>query len=420
MWIVMTKIRIRKAERLKGNIAIQGSKNTVLPIMAATLLSCGVSVIYNCPAIEDVSVMCQLLECLNVKTQMQDNTLWIDTTRAEYAPLPAELTTKLRSSVLLLGPMLARWQRVELGLPGGCAIGLRPIDIHLQGFLKMNIDIQVVEDKVLGKSYYLQGGVIQLRFPSVGATENLIMTAVAAKGRTILRGAAKEPEIIELCNYLISMGALIEGVGTDTLLIKGTKELTSSDYCNVYDRIVAGTYLLMASAIPSEIRLTGIDDIHYIKNVINVTARLGVNVIRRDNALLISSMGQVQGGEFRTGIYPEFPTDLLPVLITVLAQAKKYSRIEETIFENRFSIVRELNKLGATCEVDDGIVRTGGEVELKGTTLCATDLRQGAALVVAGMLSDGTTLVTNIEYIQRGYEDIVRDLQRIGVQAEYV
>ncbi len=416
----MTKIRIRKADRLKGNIAIQGSKNTVLPIMAATLLSSGVSVIYNCPAIEDVSVMCQLLECLNVKTQMQDNTLWIDTTHAEYAPLPTELTTKLRSSVLLLGPMLARWQRVELGLPGGCAIGLRPIDIHLQGFLKMNIDIQVIEDKVLGNSYYLQGGVIQLRFPSVGATENLIMTAVAAKGRTILRGAAKEPEIIELCNYLISMGALIEGVGTDTLLIKGTKELTSSDYCNVYDRIVAGTYLLMASAIPSEIRLTGIDDIHYIKNVINVAARLGVNVIRHDNCLLISSIGQVQGGEFRTGIYPEFPTDLLPVLITVLAQAKDCSRIEETVFENRFSIVWELNKLGATCEVDNGIVRTGGDAELKGTTLCATDLRQGAALVVAGMLSNGATLVTNIEYIQRGYEDIVRDLQGIGVQSEYV
>lgn len=420
MWMIMRKIKVRKAKQLKGNIAIQGSKNTVLPIIAATLLSSGVSVIYNCPAIEDVSVMCQLLEYLNVETQMQDNILRIDTTHAEYAPLPCKLTTRLRSSVLLLGPMLARWQKVELGVPGGCAIGQRPIDIHLQGLAKMNVDIQMVEDKVQGDSCCLQGGMIQLRFPSVGATENLIMTAVAAKGRTILRGAAKEPEIIELCNYLISMGALIEGVGTDTLIIKGTKELMSSDYCNVYDRIVAGTYLLMASAIPSEIQLTGIDDIHYIKNIINVAARLGVNVIKHDNHLSVSSTGQVQGGEFRTGIYPEFPTDLLPVLIAVLVRAKEHSMIEETVFENRFSIVRELNKMGATCEVKDGIVCVGGDVSLSGAALCATDLRQGAALVVAGAFGEGTTIITNIQYIQRGYEDIVQDLQKIGVLAEYV
>lgn len=416
----MIKIKVKKAEQLAGNIVIQGSKNTVLPIMAATLLSSGVSVIYNCPLIEDVSVMCRLLECLNVKTEMSGNSLRIDTSEARYAPLPCELTTKLRSSVLLLGPMLARWQRVELGVPGGCAIGLRPIDLHLQGFSKMNVDIQVINDEVTGRAYHLQGGVIQLRFPSVGATENLIMAAVAANGRTILRGVAKEPEIIELCNYLISMGALIEGVGTETLLIKGTRELTSSDYCNVYDRIVVGTYLLMAAAFPSEIRLIGIDDIQYIKNVINVVAMLGVNVIKRDNYLSVSSNGNVQGGSFRTGIYPAFPTDLLPVLIAVLTQAKDHSIIEETIFENRFSIVRELNKMGAACELKDGIVQVSGVSSLNGTVLDATDLRQGAALVIAGMLGVGCTTVTNIHYIQRGYEDIVRDLQSIGVQIEYV
>lgn len=417
---MMKRIQVKKAKRLKGNISIQGSKNTVLPIMAATLLSRGVSVIHNCPTIEDVSVMCELLACLNVKTKLDGNRLTIDTRFAEYAPLPCILTTKLRSSVLLLGPILVRWKKVELGVPGGCAIGLRPIDIHLQGFAKMNIDISVENDEVKGAADALHGGIIPLRFPSVGATENLIMTAVLAKGKTVLKGVAKEPEIIELCNYLISMGASIEGIGTDTLSIEGVQKLTPCDYCNVYDRIVAGTYLLMSAAIPSEFRLYGIDDIHYIKNIINVTARLGVNVIRHDNYLAVSSLGVVQGGSFRTGIYPEFPTDLLPVLIAVLTFATRKSDIEETVFENRFSIVRELNKLGASCEVHNGIVFAGMDRALIGTTLDATDLRQGAALVVAGMLSEGNTVINNIKYIKRGYEDIVGDLQRIGVPIEYM
>lgn len=415
----MKAICVKKTECLKGSITVQGSKNAVLPIMAATLLGSGVSVIYNCPMIEDVMVMCQLLECLHAKTKLENHMLTIDTRDVQYAPLPCSLTTKLRSSVLLLGPMLARWKKVELGVPGGCAIGLRPIDIHLQGFRKMNVDISVQNDVVSGSTYYLQGGVVQLRFPSVGATENLIMTAVVAKGRTILRGVAKEPEIIELCNYLISMGALIEGVGTDVLIIKGTGQLSSCDYCNVYDRIVAGTYLLAAAAIPSEIRLYGIDDIGYMKNIIQVVSDLGVNVMKYDNCLSVQSVGKVNGGSFQTGIYPNFPTDLLPMLITVLMQSKQKSRIKETIFENRLSILRELAKLGATFDVSDRIVCTEGCCRLQGNTLCATDLRQGAALVVAGMMSEGTTMVTNTMYIARGYEDIVRDLQNLGANVDY-
>jgi len=415
----MRTIRVKKAEQLKGVITIQGSKNTVLPIMAATLLSSGKSIIYNCPMIEDVYVMCQLLGCLNVKTHLDNHTLFVDTSDAQYAPLPCKLTSKLRSSVLLLGPMLARWHKVELGVPGGCAIGLRPIDIHLEGFAKMNVDIHVERDVVNGNTFYLQGGVVQLRFPSVGATENLIMAAVGATGRTILRGVAKEPEVIELCNYLISMGALIEGVGTDTLCVKGTRQLTSSDYCNVYDRIVAGTYLLMCAAIPSDIKLLGIDDIQYMKNIINVAGMLGVNVIKLENCLRLQSFGRICGGCFKTGIYPEFPTDLLPVLITVLVKSEKRSQVEETIFENRLSIIKELQKMGATIRVTDGLVHEGNDKRMYGTTLKATDLRQGAALVVAGLLGEGDTTITDIEYIKRGYENIVRDLQNVGVEIAY-
>ena len=261
-------ISVKETSVLKGSIEIQGSKNTILPIMAATLLGSGISVIYNCPMIEDVEVMCMLLECLHVKTHLENHILTIDTTNASYAPLPYELTKRLRASVLLLGPVLARWQKAEIGMPGGCAIGLRPIDIHLEGFVKMNIDIRLHDDILICNTYYLQGTEYHLRFPSVGATENLIMLATGAKGRTVLRGVAKEPEIIELCNYLVSMGALIEGIGTDVLIVKGTKEMTPCDYVNVYDRIVAGTYLLMAAAVPSDIRLLGIDNIYYLKNIL--------------------------------------------------------------------------------------------------------------------------------------------------------
>lgn len=413
-------ISIKEAARLKGNIIIQGSKNTVLPIMAATLLASGISVIHNCPMIEDVQVMCKLLECLHVKTRLEDHVLTIDTREAAYEPLPYSLTSKLRSSVLLLGPLLARWQKAEMGMPGGCAIGLRPVDIHLEGFMKMNVDVKLHKEILTCSTFYLQGCEYHLKFPSVGATENLIMAAVGAKGRTILRGAAKEPEIIELCNYLLSMGALIEGVGTDVLVIKGTGELVSSDYCNVYDRIVAGTYLLMAAAVPSDIRLLGIDDIHYMRNIINTVSQLGVNIVRFDDYLSVQSFGKVESGDFKTGIYPEFPTDLQPVLLTVLLKAEQESSVTETIFENRFGITKELEKLGADIQIKGQTALLRGGAGLQGHTVKATDLRQGAALVVAGVISKGYTTVTDISYIERGYEDIVRDLRSVAVEIAYV
>lgn len=413
-------ISVKEAGELKGTIEIQGSKNTVLPVMAATLLTSGISVIYNCPMIEDVQVMCRLLECLHVKTRLADHTLTIDTREASYESLPYSLTKRLRSSVLLLGSMLARWHKAELGMPGGCAIGLRPIDIHLEGLVKMNVDVNLHKEILSCETYYLQGCEYHLRFPSVGATENLLMAAVGAKGRTILRGAAKEPEIIELCNYLVSMGALIEGIGTDVLIIKGTKELVASDYHNVYDRIVAGTYLLMAAAVPSDIKMTGIEDIHYLKNIIQTASKLGVNVIKFDRYLSIQSFGKVTAGDFETGIYPEFPTDLQPVLMAVLAKAVQDSSVTETVFENRFSIVKELEKLNAKIQIKEQKALIKGNIKLQGHTVKATDLRQGAALVVAGLISKGYTTITDISYIERGYEDIVRDLHCVGVDIAYV
>ena len=416
----LNAISVKPAKELKGEIEIQGSKNTVLPIMAATLLSSGRTVIYNCPQIEDVQVMCQLLECMHVKTSRSGHVLTIDTTEASYEPLPFSLTGRLRSSILLLGPMLARWQQAELGMPGGCAIGLRPIDIHLEGFMKMNVDVRLHHDMLTCNSYHLQGCEYHLRFPSVGATENLLLAAVGAKGRTILRGAAKEPEIIELCEYLRAMGALIEGVGTDVLIIKGTDALASCDYDNVYDRIVAGTYLLMAAAVPSDLKLMGIESIHYMKNVVDTAVKLGVSVVKHKHYLHVRSAGNVPAGSFETGIYPEFPTDLQPVLLAVLLRADGSSSVTETIFENRLGIANELAKLNASIQIAGRQAVIQGREKLSGGVVRATDLRQGVALVVAGLLCQGTTIVTDIGYIQRGYEDIVRDLRCAGANLSYV
>lgn len=416
----MKAISVKETGKLKGTIEIQGSKNTVLPIMAASLLSSGVSVIHNCPMIEDVRVMCQLLNCLHISTTLENHTLTIDTRSAVYRPLPYSLTKKLRSSVLLLGPLLARWQKAELGMPGGCAIGLRPIDIHLEGFMKMNVDVNLYKDVLTCKTLSLQGCEYELRFPSVGATENLILAAVAASGVSVLKGVAKEPEIIELCGYLMSMGALIEGVGTDVLTIQGIKNFHPNDYCNVYDRIVAGTYLLMAAAFQSDIKLVGIENIHYLKNVILTAGKLGVNVVKMDNYLSVQSFGKVIAGDFETGIYPEFPTDLQPILLTVLLKADGQSSVTEKVFENRLGIANELKKLNAEIKVKDRKAIVEGNADLQGHTVKVTDLRQGAALIIAGLISKGYTTVTDISYIERGYEDIVRDLRGIGVTITYV
>ena len=261
---------------------------------------------------------------------------------------------------------------------------------------------------------------ISFAFSKCGATENLILAAAGAVGRTILRGAAKEPEIIELCQYLQQMGVLIEGVGTDVLTIKGTSQFVACDYNNVYDRIVAGTYLLMAAAIPCDIKMKGIDDVRYMANVIRVASQLGAQVVRMDSYLEVQSNGWVNPGTFQTGSYPEFPTDLQPVLVAALLRGQGISYVEETVFEKRFSVVSELRKLGAEIEIQNQTLKISGGNCLQGHTVKATDLRQGAALVLAGLISKGYTTVTDISYIERGYEDIVEDLRQLGAKIQYI
>lgn len=413
-------ISIKGTSALKGSIEVQGSKNTVLPIMAASLLADGVTVIHNCPQIQDVTIMCRLLECLGAKTHREGKRLSIDTQNIVYRKLPVELTKKLRSSVLLLGPMIARFQKACVGMPGGCAIGKRPIDIHLEGLMKMGVDVSFEGEMLCCNCYHLQGTEYRLSFKSVGATENLLMAATRATGITILRDVAQEPEIVELCKFLASMGCLIEGIGTDVLIIKGCRCLEPVSYWNPYDRIVAGTYILMAAALPSDFRLYGVGNTKYIENVVCVARKLGVIIVQFKDSIGIYSDGHVQGGCFQTGVYPAFPTDLQPVLITVLLKALSESCVVETIFEDRFGIVEPLKRLGGRLSQKENCVYIHHSDCLHGHTVKATDLRQGAALVVAGVLCCGYTTVTDIGYIERGYEDIVRDLQNLHVNAEYI
>ena len=420
MCVALNRICVKKAERLKGNIQIQGSKNTVLPIIASTVLCSGISKIHNCPCIKDVDVMIDILKTLGADVEFTDHVLTVDTTNIKNSKLLPDFTGKLRSSVMFLGPLIGRYKEAYIGYPGGCLIGTRPIDMHLEGLVQMNVGVRLEKDQICCKTYYLQGNVIHLRFPSVGATENLVMAAVLAYGRTIIRNSAKEPEVIELCNHLCNMGALIEGIGTDTLIIKGVSRLYPADYCNVFDRIVAGTYMLAAAAVKSDINLIGIDHIDYIKNVIETAVRLGVNVVKKGNVLTVSSLGKVKKGEFATGIYPGFPTDLQPVLMAVLLKGDGVSHLTESIFENRFGLAKELGKLGADVSVEEEVASVFPCKDLKGNDVYARDLRGGAALVVAGMLSEGITTVHDIRHVLRGYEDIVDDMRTLGVDIQYI
>lgn len=413
-------ISVKGTSGIKGSIEVQGSKNTVLPIMAASLLADGITVIHNCPLIQDVFIMCRLLECLGAKTDLINHELVIDTREIEYHELPVELTGRLRSSILLLGPILARFHKVYIGMPGGCAIGKRPIDIHLAGLTNMGVDVVATEEYLSCDCYHLHGTDYRMAFPSVGATENLLMASAMADGITILRDVAREPEIIELCRFLKQMGVLIEGIGSDVLIIKGCRNLDACEYTNPYDRIVAGTYILMAASLPSDLCLYGIDNTRYIANIIEVAKQLGVTIVEFPKSIRICSDGNVQGGFFQTGVYPRFPTDLQPLLVTVLLKADSESFVKETVFEDRFGIIEPLKRLGGQLKLQEDCICISPGSMLCGHTVKATDLRQGAALVVAGVLSRGYTTITDIGYIERGYEDIVRDLNALLIDAEYI
>lgn len=411
----LDSIHIRGGNALFGEARIQGSKNAVLPVMAATLLIQDVCVIENCPRISDVCHMQKLLTRMGCKVSRTGKDLVIDAKSVSEDKMAGESVTGMRSSIMLLGAMLGRFGRATMEYPGGCVIGKRPIDMHLQALSRMGVEIIHEEGLFHAKAKELQGTVIRLPFASVGATENVILAAVAAKGVTVLQNAAREPEIVTLCEFLQKAGAVIEGIGGTTLIIPGGIPLCGVRFRIPADRIVAGTYLLSALGCGGHIFLEDAP-VEQMRGVMKVAAMMGAEMTEvKEGLSVMAKPARMPIPYIKTEVYPGFPTDLQSPLMTVLTRAEGVSMIEETIFEDRFRVARELIKMGADIRTENKHAIITGVRKLKGCEVCATELRGGAGLVLAGCMAEGETVVRNRHFIERGYEDICRDYQNLGV-----
>lgn len=417
----MGVIQIQGSGPLQGEVRVQGSKNAVLPILAATLLIEGTCQIQNCPYISDADCMLQLLERMGCSTHRNQDVLYIDTTTLRENRLFGEMVTCMRSSIILLGPLLSRCKEAVLNYPGGCVIGERPIDIHLYLLEKMGAVFTLQEDRIKGEAASLTGTTVLLPFPSVGATENGILAAVLAKGTTTLLNCAKEPEIRQLCEFLTFAGAKIEGIGTDCLTITGVSKLYPVSYTVEADRIVAGSYLFSAVATRGHIGIVNAP-VSELEEVLSVAEKMGCRITMDGKYMEVWQPDRAKAvPKVRTEVYPGFPTDLQSHLLVTLCVSEGESVIEETIFSNRFRIAKELGRMGADimiADTDRSHAYLCGKDKLVGTTIEAEDLRGGAALVLAGICAEGESLIKNSHFIERGYEDICRDYRLLGVSIE--
>ncbi|MGN0377344.1 MAG: UDP-N-acetylglucosamine 1-carboxyvinyltransferase [Suilimivivens sp.] len=411
----MDAIRIRGGNALFGETKIQGSKNAALPVMAAALLIDDISIIENCPRISDALHMQKLLVQIGCKVSRADRTLMIDARHVLKDKMAGESVTGMRSSLMLLGAMLGRLHEVTMEYPGGCVIGKRPIDIHLNALRKMGVSIQEEEGTFTARAKELCGSVITLPFPSVGATENVILAAVKAKGVTVLQNAAREPEIVTLCSFLQKAGAVIEGAGENVIIIQGGNQLHGVQFVIPADRIVAGTYLLSVLGLGGHIFLRDAP-VSQMRSVLKIAVELGAEITASKEGLsVIASPAKKPVSHIKTDVYPGFPTDLQSPLMAVLSVAPGVSMIEETIFEDRFRIAAELNKMGAKILIDGQRAVITGATKLTGCEVLSRELRGGAGLVIAGCMAEGETIIRNRHFIERGYEDICRDYQNLGV-----
>ena len=413
----MEQLVIHGGNPLRGRVKIGGAKNAVLPIIAAALLgSRGVSVLDDVPALEDVYTISSVLRSLGVKADYaaKEHRLTIDASRIETVSAPYELVRKMRASFLIMGPLLAREGHAEISLPGGCAIGTRPIDLHLKGFEALGAEIDITQGAIHASAPHgLKGARIYFDFPSVGATENVMMAASCAEGQTILENPALEPEIVDLANYLNVMGAHIRGAGTNQIKIDGVPGLKAAGYTIIPDRIEAGTYMVAAA-------MTGGDD--FIENAISehlkpVVAKLteaGAQIEEDIAGIRVRADGSMKAIDLKTLPYPGFPTDMQAQFMAMLAVAEGTSVVTETVFENRFMHVDELVRMGAQIRVDGRTATVEGGRVLKGAAVRATDLRAGAAMVLAGLVAEGETRVGYIHHIDRGYDDLVAKLVALG------
>lgn len=405
---------IQGGRRLSGELYVQGSKNAVIPLIAAALLNKGITILDNCPQISDVYQMTDVLVHLGCTVHKEKSTLIIDASQMHSNIISGNYAKSVRGSILFMGALLARCGYAVMDFPGGCHIGERPVDYHIDAFRKMGADISVEENRITCKSRKLKGCIIELPFPSVGATENVILAGAAAYGTTVIKNAAKEPEITELCHMLSRMGVVIHGAGTEKITITGKIKHREIRYDVMSDRIVAGTYICAAAATGGDICCI-VNRNDTMTGLINVCRNMGFGMDCGNDYIRVKSDGRIKAVPYvKTEPYPGFPTDMQSQLMSVLSVADGNSIIEESIFENRFHIVDELLKMGADIHTEGSTAHIKGVAFLSGAELCAKDLRGGAALILAGLLADGTTVVYDPGYISRGYENITENINMLG------
>jgi UDP-N-acetylglucosamine 1-carboxyvinyltransferase len=418
----LAKYIVKKSGPLYGEVVISGSKNAVLPIMAASLLADGECEIIETPVLRDVDVMCKLLRSIGseVKEDYENSRIKIKTKDIIEEQAPYELVKRMRASILAMGPLLAKTGKARIALPGGCAIGARPIDLHLKGFQALGAEIEQGHGYVEAKASKLVGGKVYLDFPSVGATENIMMAAALAQGTTTIENAAEEPEIVDLANFMNKMGAKVKGAGTDTIRIEGVDCLYGTKHTIIPDRIETGTFMLAAAITRGDILIKNVVPDH-VKPVIAKLMECGVMIDDRDDGIRVrGNLQKLVSTDIKTMPYPGFPTDMQPQFMAFLTTAKGPSVVVETVFENRFMHVGELNRMGADIKIEGRSAIIQGEKTLQGAQVICTDLRAGAAMVLAGLMAEGTTEISEIYHLERGYTSFAEKFRSLGANIKRI
>ncbi|AOJ30321.1 UDP-N-acetylglucosamine 1-carboxyvinyltransferase [Burkholderia metallica] len=409
----MDKLVIEGGRRLSGEIVVSGAKNAALPILCAGLLTADPVDLDNVPNLKDVRTTLKVLNQMGVKSETDGARVQLDASRVDNLVAPYELVKTMRASILVLGPLLARFGEAKVSLPGGCAIGARPVDQHIKGLQAMGAEISIEHGFIEARAKRLKGARIVTDMITVTGTENLLMAATLADGETVIENAAREPEVSDLAHLLVAMGAKIDGIGTDRLVIQGVERLHGARHSVIPDRIEAGTFLCAVAAAGGDVRLTGVRP-HILDAVIDKLREAGVSIEEGDSWLRVKMDRRPSAVTIRTSEYPAFPTDMQAQFMALNTVATGTAQVVETIFENRFMHVQELNRLGANITIDGNTALVTGVEKLSGATVMATDLRASASLVIAGLRADGETLVDRIYHLDRGYDRMETKLTAVG------
>ena len=416
----MSKIKIEGGHLLNGVIDISGAKNSAVALIPAAILCDEETTITNVPEISDIDNLEEILTCLNAKVKRENNCVTINSKSVQNKIIPEELSVKLRASYYFMGALLGKFHKVEIYFPGGCSIGERPIDLHLKGFEKLGAIISEEGSYIKIEAEELKGNKLYLDIPSVGATINIMLAAVRAKGKTTIENAAQEPEIVNVATYLNNMGAKITGAGTSIIKIEGVNTLKGCFHEVIPDRIEAGTYLIIAALLGNDLTINKIIPSH-IESLISKLKEAGVKMEIGEDYITVKEVRNYKAVKVKTLVYPGFPTDLQQPLIPFLTQCNGLSKVTETIWENRFQNIPDTIRMGANIKVNEN--RTAiikGKTRLTGCEVSATDLRGGASMLICGLIAEGITVIDNIKYILRGYDNIVEKLQQVGAKIELI